>query len=111
MQLGVFVDGTVNANEETVRLEIGQMLLEIEPRAIPQPGAMQSGGLIEHLGCPVPPGLGRVQPITIRSPPATRSAPPDALRSRPLRRLPTLNQQQAPWSPRRCKRSTFTLIS
>jgi hypothetical protein len=50
MQLGVFVDGTVDANEEAVRLKIGQMILEIEPRAIPQSGAMRSGGLIEHLG-------------------------------------------------------------
>ncbi len=50
MQLGIFVDGTVDANEKTVRLEIGQMILKIEPRAIPQSGAMRSGGLIEHLG-------------------------------------------------------------
>ena len=50
MQLGVFVDGAVDANEEAARLEIGQMILEIEPRAIPQSGAMRSGGLIEHSG-------------------------------------------------------------
>jgi len=50
MQLGIFVDGTVDANEKTVRLEIGQMILEIKPRAIPQSGAMRSSGLIEHSG-------------------------------------------------------------
>src|SRR5260370_21379088 len=50
MQLGVFVDGTVDANEKAVRLKIGQMILEIKPRAIPQSGAMRSGGLIEHSG-------------------------------------------------------------
>ena len=32
MQLGILVDGAVDANEQTLRLKIGQMILKIEAR-------------------------------------------------------------------------------
>jgi hypothetical protein len=55
MQLGILVDGAVDAEEKPVRLEIGQMILEIEPRAVVQVGALRGDGLIEHFSAaPVP---------------------------------------------------------
>src|SRR5262249_688585 len=88
-------------------LEIGQMVLEIEPRAIPQPGAMRSGGLIEHLGCPVPPGLGRAQPITIQLPPATRSPPPAPLPPPPPPPLPNPHPTHPPPATPHTRASMF----
>jgi hypothetical protein len=109
MQLGVFVDGTVDANEQAVRLEIGQMILEIKPRAIPQSGAMRSGGLIEHSGST---GIG---PRATYHDPNAISYSICAARCITLSASPTsfLNPRAAaaPWSPRRCKRSTSTLTS
>ena len=51
MQLGVLVDRPVDAHQQAVGLEVGEVLLEIEPRpaALAQAGAAQIGGLIEHL--------------------------------------------------------------
>ena len=50
VQLGVLVDRPVDAHQKAVGLEIGQMLLEIEPRPAGRPnaGAAQICGLIEH---------------------------------------------------------------
>src|SRR5262249_19252504 len=58
MQLGILVDGAIDAEEQPVRLEIRQMLLEVEPRAFVQAGALRSDGLIEHFwAAPVPPAF------------------------------------------------------
>ena len=84
MQLGILVDGAIDANEQTIRLKIGQMLLEIEPRAVLQPAARRDGRLIEHqvsgsAFAGLVPGGAYHDPPGLPS--ATRSAAQDALPS------------------------------
>ena len=51
MQLGILVDRPLDAHQQAVGLEIGQVMLEIEPRAAAlQRGARRDGRLIQHLG-------------------------------------------------------------
>jgi aminocarboxymuconate-semialdehyde decarboxylase len=49
MQFGVFVDGTIDANEKAVCLEVREMVLKIEPRMVAQTDVVRGGGLIEHV--------------------------------------------------------------
>ena len=51
MQLGVLVDGSIDAHQQTIGFQVGEVLLEIEPRpaATGQSKRMQARGLIEHL--------------------------------------------------------------
>ena len=91
MQLGVLVDRTVDAHEQAVRLEIGEMLLEIEPRAVLQADAMRGGGLIEHVGTSV--ASVAAQPTTIRQHQLLDLRDRDALRSRPLPAFSPLEQR------------------
>ena len=56
MQFGVFVDGTIDADEKAFCLEIREMVLKIEPRMIAQAEVMRCGGLIEHVEASVAPG-------------------------------------------------------
>ena len=54
MQFGVFVDRAIDAYQETVGFEVGEVLLEIEPRPAdfgPQ-GGVQDRGLVEHAEAP-----------------------------------------------------------
>src|SRR5438105_15649745 len=48
MQFGVFVDGTIDADEKAFCLEIREMVSKIEPRMIAQADVVRCGGLIEH---------------------------------------------------------------
>ena len=82
MKFGILVDGAVDANQQTLRLKIGQMILKIEARAVVQPTAMRGGRLIEHLGSGFHPTcLRRAYHDPSAPPSATRSPPPDALPS------------------------------
>src|SRR5262249_47339515 len=49
MQFGVFVDGTIDANEKAFCLEVREMVLKIEPRMVGQADMVRGGGLIEHV--------------------------------------------------------------
>src|SRR5712691_10103165 len=51
VQLGILVDRAVDSHQQALRLEVGQMVLEIEPRpaAALQLGTTRGGRLIEHL--------------------------------------------------------------
>jgi hypothetical protein len=54
MQFGVLVDRAVDADQETVGFEVGEMLLEIEPRPAnlgPHGGALRRR-LVEHAEAP-----------------------------------------------------------
>ena len=52
MQLGVLVDRPVDAHEQALRLEVGEVLLEIEPRPGGLPGAGKFSGFVEHVWQP-----------------------------------------------------------
>ena len=126
MQLGVLVDGAVDANEQTLRLKIGQMILKIQTRTVVQSRAVRGGRLIEHLGSGFHPTCLRrayhdrsaapsvTRSVATRSV-ATRSVAPDAL---PFMHYPSglagrfqHHEQMDPWSHKQHKPSTFTLTS
>src|SRR5262249_61889277 len=50
VQLRVLVDGPVDADQETARLEIGQVLLQVEARAACGERSCRIARLVEHVG-------------------------------------------------------------
>src|SRR5215471_6494519 len=79
MQFGVFVDGTIDADEKAFCFEIREMVLKIEPRMVAQADVARCGGLIEHVEASV--ATGWVKPTTMAPASATRSGHRNALRS------------------------------